>query len=146
MTRSIRIFMAIAVPVLAFALTPRAATAQSYTGNWPMTETVTGQFAGTYTYCLTLTDNGTDGFPHSGPATLNGSGFTNLTGIFQVVNNLFVATFYVQSGEGSLSGLVFVGPASKGTISKGFGESVSGAATVTGKLTFGTKGDCGNSQ
>ena len=142
MSKMTRILITMALPMLAFALRPGAATAQSYTGNWPLTETIVGQFHQTDTYCLALTDNGSEGFAHSGPATLNGSGFTNLPGIFQVVNNLLVATFYVQSDQGSLSGLVFVGPATNGSLGKGFGESVSGAATITGKLLFGTKGGC----
>ena len=142
MARNIRTFVAIALPIVALALTSSAAMAQSFSGNWPMTETLVGQFKGTYTYCLTLTDNGSDGVPHSGPATLNGNGFSNLPGTFQVVNNLLVATFYEQGGTGSLNGLVFVGPASKDNIGKGFGQLVSGAATVTGKLVFGAKGGC----
>jgi len=142
MTRNIRTLIAMALPILAFALTPSAAKAQSFTGTWPMTETITGQFHQTDSYCLSLTDNGTEGFTHSGPATLNGTGFTNLSGIFQVVNNVLVATFYVADDNGSLNGLVFVAPASKGVIGKGFGELVSGAATITGALAFGTKNGC----
>ena len=142
MTRKTRTFIALALPILAFALMPSAAMAQSFSGNYPLTETLVGSFKGTYSYCLTLTDNGSDGLPHSGPATLNGNGFSNLEGSFQVVNNLLVATFYVADDNGSLSGLVFVGPASKGTIGKGFAQLVSGAATVTGKLVFGAKGGC----
>jgi len=141
MIRNISTVMATALAILAFALTPSAAQAQSFTGNWPMTETVK-QFHETNTYCLSLTDNGSADFPHSGPATLNGSGFTDLTGIFQVVNGVLVATFYVADDNGSLNGLVFVAPASKGAIGKGFGELVSGAETVTGALAFGTKNGC----
>ena len=142
MIRNISTFTATALAILAFALTPSAARAQSFSGNWPMTETLVGQFNETNTYCLTLTDNGSTGFRHSGPATLNGSGFSSLPGIFQVVNNVLVATFYVEDDNGSLSGLVFVAPASKGDIGKGFEELVSGAETITGALAFGTKNGC----
>jgi len=142
MTRNMRIFIAMTLPILAFALAPSAAKGQSYSGSWPMTETLTGKFNQTDSYCLTLTDNGSEGFTHSGPATLNGEGFTNLSGIFQVVNNVLVATFYVGDDNGSLNGLVFVAPASKGVIGKGFGELVSGAETITGALAFGVKGGC----
>jgi len=146
MIRKIRTFMAMALPILAFALTPSTAMAQSYSGNWPMTEHNVypsgPPFSGNESYCLTLTDNGSAGFSHSGPATLNGSGFSNLSGIFQVVNNLLVATFYVPDDNGSLNGLVFVAPATKGDIAKGFGELVSGAVTVTGTLVFGAKNGC----
>jgi hypothetical protein len=140
-TKNIRTFIALTLPILALALTPSVAMAQSFSGNWPMTENLK-QFNEKNTYCLTLTDNSSAGFQHSGPATLNGSGFSGVSGIFQVVNNVLVATFYIGDDNGSLNGLVFVAPASKGDIGKGFGELVSGAETVTGALAFGTKNGC----
>jgi len=145
-TRNISTLMATAIAIVTFALTSSAASAQSFSGNWPLAEhnvyPGVPPFNGNESYCLTLTDNGSFGFPHSGPATLNGNGFSNFAGIFQVVNNLLVATFYVPDDNGSLNGLVFVAPASKGNIGKGFGELVSGAVTVTGTLVVGTKGNC----
>jgi hypothetical protein len=150
MTKNIGVFAATVLAIVAFAIVPSTAMAQSYSGNWPIAEHIVypsgPPFSGNPTYCLTLTDNGTFGFPHSGLAILNGSGFTNFQGIFQVANNLLIATFYIPDDNGSLNGLVFVGPATKGNIGKGFGELVSGAVTVTGTSVFGPKGGCGKSE
>ena len=144
MTRNIRTFIAIALPIVALALMSGTAMAQSYTGNWPVTWNVTypgPPWVGEHTYCLTLTDDGSQGFPHSGLATLNGSGQSNVQGIFQVINKELAATFYLPGGY-QIDPLVFVGAAGKDKIGKGFGNSPNGAATVTGPLTFGAKGGC----
>jgi hypothetical protein len=50
-----------------------AAMAQSYSGRWPLTVSHSQRSNGTY--CLTLTDDGSYGWPHSGPASLVGGGF-----------------------------------------------------------------------
>jgi hypothetical protein len=146
MTRGIGIFAATALAIAVFALAPNSAIAQSYSGNRPMTWNITFGHTGTVTYCLTLTDDGSAGFPHSGPAILNGSGEDNLEGFFQVVSNELVATFYVPGSNESIAGLVFAAPSSKGTIGKGFGEFVSGAYTDMGPLVFGKNGGCENSE
>ena len=62
--------MATALAVAVFALTSSAAMAQSYTGDWPATVTQSQRSNGTY--CVTLTDDGSYGWPHSGEAELNG--------------------------------------------------------------------------
>ena len=47
MSRNIRTFIAMALPLLAFALAPNAAKAQNFTGNYPVFETqVKGGVAG----------------------------------------------------------------------------------------------------
>ncbi len=103
MTKNMGVFAATVLAIVAFALAPSTAMAQSYSGNWPIAEHIVYPsglpFSGNPTYCLTLTDNGSFDLPHSGPATLNGNGFSNLAGIFQVVNNLLVAAFYVADEE-----------------------------------------------
>jgi hypothetical protein len=145
MMNNLRTLVAMAFAAAAFAMMPSRAMAQNYSGNWPLTWNITFGHTGTITYCLTLTDNGSAGFPHSGPAVLNGSGEDNLEGLFQIVNNHLVVTFYVPGSDASIAGLVFVGSAGKsGDIGKGFGELVSGAETNLGPLMFGKKNGCGN--
>ena len=145
MIKKISTLMATTLPIVAFALTPCAAKAQSFSGNWPMFETQ--QRAGNATFCLTLTDNGTLGFPHSGPATVTGEEIPgSVSGGFEVINNVLVATFNIPGGEGEISGLVFVAQASKGDIGKGFAELVSGSEDIAGALAFGTKNGCSNRQ
>ena len=69
MSRNIRTFIAMALPLLAFAIGPSAAKAQSFTGNYPVLETqVKAGIAGTIkggnqNFCLVLTDNGAFGRP-----------------------------------------------------------------------------------
>lgn len=144
--KNVGVFAATALAIAVFAFTPSSATAQSYSGKWQVTWDVTfpgPPFNGVYTYCLKLTDNGSMGFPHSGPATLNGSGNSNVSGIFQVINGEFIATFLEGTGNGELDTQVFVGAASKGSIVNGLGES--SFDYVTGAATF-KKDGCEESQ
>ena len=66
------------------------ALANSFTGRWPVT--VTKSKGNNGTHCFALTDNGSDGFPHSGPALLD----NNLTGQFQVIGKIIMLS--VQGG------------------------------------------------
>jgi hypothetical protein len=68
MTRKISTFMAALLPTVALALMHGTAMAQSYSGNWPMTGSHSQYANGKY--CVTLTDDGSVGWPHSGAASL----------------------------------------------------------------------------
>lgn len=139
MTRNIRLFMAAALPIMAFALTPGAARAQSYTGNWPAT--VTHSKGSNGTYCLSLTDNGSLGWPHSGQATTV-EGNSTLYGTFQVIGGLITVTIESQ-GSYQNAGLVFVAQASNGTIGRGVYDDVyNGEEIDSGVLAFGAKNSC----
>jgi hypothetical protein len=140
--KNVDVFAAAALAIAVFALAPSRAAAQSYGGKFPITWDVTypQQFSNTYTYCLKLTDNGSVGFPHSGPATLTSTGSPNVEGVFQVINGEFVATFLEGTGNGELDTEIFVAPASKGTIGNGFGEE--SLVGLTGTADFGKKNSC----
>ncbi len=143
MTRNISPFMVTALLIVAFALTPSAAMAQRYSGNWPVNVDLPPQFG--HTACLTLVDNGTAGAPHSGSASISGPlvGGTLPYGTFQVINHLLVVTIQAASDSGSDAGLVFIAPASDGDIGTGVFENVYGGEDfLSGALTFGTKGGC----
>ena len=142
MMKHVGVLAAVALTIAIFALAPNRATAQSYSGNFPITWDVTypQQFSNTYTYCLKLTDNGSVGFPHSGSATLTSAGSPNVTGVFQVINGEFVATFLEGSDTGELDTQIFVAPASKGAIGNGFGEE--SLIDLTGTADFGKKNSC----
>lgn len=145
MTRNIRRFIVMALPIVAFALMSSAAMAQtdaaktqSYTGNWPVTVTQSQRDNGTD--CIALTDDGSYGFPHSGEAVLNGEQ-NPYGGYFTVVNGLITVTFTYPSGEGDCCSFqVFTARASNGHIGKGafnyFG------LTDIGVLAFGKKDGC----
>ena len=142
MIRRIRIFVAMALPIVAFALTPSSAVAQSYSGNWPITVTQSQHSNGTY--CLKLTDNGSLGWPHSGQASLTIAKGDNLPyGTFQLIDGLLLVTIEASGATGQNAGLVFLGRASGGHISKGVYDQVyGGEASDTGVLVFGEKGGC----
>ena len=146
MTKNVHLFAAMALAIVTFAFAPSPALAQSYSGNWPIEWNVSypRAFAGHHTFCLTLTDNGSVGFPHSGLAVLNGDGENHVSGIFQVIDNQLATIFLIPTDNGELDTLIFAAPATKGTAGKGFGEE--SFANLSGTLTFGTKGGCGHSE
>lgn len=147
MSMSIRAFIAIALPISAFALTPSAAKAQSFTGNFPVSETqVQAGFGGTIKgsnqkFCLILTDDGSDGRPHSGEATLESVDSNPLSGTFQVIGNTILVNFEIGSDTGETAGLVLVAPASNGRIGTGV-MGLTGGVPSSGLATVGAKNGC----
>jgi len=135
---SIRILPAVAAAMAIAA--PADAATTSYTGSWPVTVTRSQHSNGTY--CLTLTDGGSDGWPHSGLAKLVIGSQKFPYGTFQVINHTLVATIQAQ-GYGQNAGLVFIASASHGKIGKGVFEDVYGGEDFdSGPLEFGTNGGC----
>ena len=148
MTNKIRTLIAMAVAVLAFALAPSAAKAQSYTGNYPVAVTevkagITGNIpGGNVSFCLELTDNGAYGRTHSGTATLGDyEGGTLTGGEFYVLGNMIFVNFAIGSDNGETVGLVLFAPASNGKIGAGiFGDT--GGVPSSGLAKVGAKGGC----
>jgi hypothetical protein len=134
-TRSI----AMAFVVAAFALFTSAAMAQNYTGNWPATVSHSQRDNGKN--CISLTDDGSYGFPHSGEAKLND--YNNpYPGYFTVVDGLITVVFTYQSGVGDCCAYqVFTAQASNGKIDSSGVFNYLGI-TDTGRLTFGKKNGC----
>ena len=150
MSRNIRTFIAMALPLLALAIGPSAAKAQSFTGNYPVLETqVKGGIAGNIkganqNFCLVLTDDGNFGRPHSGTATLEGFNGGSLTGgEFYVIGHNILVNFVVGSTTGEASSLVLFAPAnaSTGTIGTGI-LGLTGGVVSTGLATVGAKNGC----
>jgi hypothetical protein len=142
MTTHIRRFIAMALAIAAFALTTSVAMAQSYTGNWQATVTQSQRSNGTY--CVSLTDDGSYGFPHSGVAVPNGQN-NPYGGYFTVVDGLMTVTFTYPSGEGDCCDFqVFTAHASNGKIGKGVYNYF--GLTDIGLLTFGKKDSCSDLQ
>ena len=149
MSRNIRTFIAMALPLLAFAIGPSAAKAQSFTGNYPVLETqVKGGIAGNIkganqNFCLVLTDDGNFGRPHSGTATLEGFDGGSLTGEFYVIGHNILVNFVVGSTTGEASSLVLFARAnaSTGTIGTGI-LGLTGGVVSTGLATVGAKNGC----
>lgn len=134
----ITIGITMATAVSANAAMPRDAMARSYGGNWPLT--VTHSRGANGTYCLTLTDNGSLSWRHSGPASIAGVGDG---GTFQLIDNTLVATIQSPGASGQNEGLVFAASAGNGRIGKGVYEGVYGGEEIdSGVLVFGMKGGC----
>ena len=151
MIENIRIYMATALPILAFALVPSAATAQSrFTGAYPVSVTeVQGGIAGNIKganekFCLVLNDDGGFGRPNSGTATLEGFNGGSLSGgEFFVIGKTIFVNFVVGSDTGEAAGLVLFAPANptNGAIGTGiFG--LTGGVPSTGLATVGAKNGC----
>src|SRR5579862_707344 len=138
MTRYIR-SIATTFVVAVFTFTS-AAVAQSFTGNWPATVTHSQRSNGTD--CISLTDNGSFGAPHSGPASMVSNG-NPVSGSFTVVDGIMTINFSYPSGEGDCSSYqVFTAQASKGQIGHGLYNFF--GITDLGLLTFGKKDSCTN--
>jgi hypothetical protein len=152
MTSKIRRLIAVGVSVLAFALAPCAAKAQSsivsYTGNYPVAVTdIKAGIAGTInggnvSFCLELTDDGSYGRPHSGTATLGDyEGGTLSGGEFYVLGNMIFVNFAVGSDTGESVGLVLFAPVTNGKIGTGiFGDT--GGVPSSGMAKVSAKGGC----
>ncbi|MGC1373773.1 MAG: hypothetical protein WA824_16680 [Candidatus Sulfotelmatobacter sp.] len=143
MIRNIRTFIAMALPIVAFALASSPAMAQSYTGNWPATVSQSHRANGTY--CITLTDDGSLGWPHSGEATLVPAQGTDF-GTFQVIDGVLMVTFTQPGGTAENGALLFIASASDGRIGKGAYEQFYGTEIDSGVLVFGAKGGCSGNQ
>ncbi|MBV8867455.1 MAG: hypothetical protein JO210_18805 [Acidobacteriaceae bacterium] len=148
MIKKIRIYMATALSILAFALASSTAKAQSrFTGNYPVSVTevqagIAGNIkGGDEKFCLALNDDGGFGRPNSGTATLEGFNGGSLSGgEFYVIGKMIYVNFVVGSTTGEAVGMVLFAPANptNGTIGTGIfgltgGEPSSGLATVGAK-------------
>jgi hypothetical protein len=117
-----------------------AALAASYSGNWPIT--VTNSQYGNGVYCLSVKDDGSLRFPHSGFVSLTGPGGNPPYGTFELIGHFFTVTVE-QQGETQNAGLVFVAHASNGSIGNGIYDQVYGGEEFdSGKAAFGLKGGC----
>src|SRR5256885_13372173 len=118
-----------------------AALAGTYSGNWPLTVSHSQRADGTY--CLTVKDDGSLRFPHSGFVSLQGPGGNLPYGTFELIGHLFTVTVEQQGESGQNAGLAFVAHASNGSIGKGIYDQVYGGEEFdSGAVAFGAKGGC----
>jgi hypothetical protein len=130
-----RTFVATAAAIVAFAITPTAAMAHSYTGNWPVTVSHSQRGNGTFLklrqWCLRLTPQRAG---HAGQRRRNA--FRHIPGHQRAPRG-----DDRQPGETNLGGLVFVGRASNGHIGTGTYDQVYDREDfVSGVAVFGAKG------
>jgi hypothetical protein len=108
----------------------------SYSGYWPAT--ITGSTYLNGTHCIQLTDNGSQSWPHSGLAEMDG----DMGGVFQVIGGN-IMLYILDQGEYSSENLVFSANAHNGELGQGFVALLySGISWDSGKVTFGANGGC----
>jgi len=127
--------MILALAALSTFVSASAAMAASYTGNWPLTTSDSRGFNGNH--CLSLTDDGSFGWPHSGFGMLDGTNFAS----FQIIgNNIEVV---VQDEGQEVEGTVITARATRGSLGNGvFTIVLTGESVDSGKVAFGAKGGC----
>ena len=125
--------IAVSVPLV---VSGSAAMAQSFSGKWPLTVTKSLFYNGTY--CLTVTDDGSEGWPHSGSATIAQEPY----GFFQVIRGKFLVDVVVPA-QGQNEVLEFTADGRNGMISNGAMQLVAGGEPLdSGELVLGKKGGC----
>ena len=125
---------------LSILLSANSAIGGTYTGNWPITVSNSQRANGSY--CLTVKDDGSLRFPHSGFVSLTGPGGNLPYGTFELIGHFFTVTVQ-QQGETQNAGLVFVARAGNGIIGNGIYDQVYGGEEFdSGKAIFGAKGGC----
>jgi len=122
----------------------------SYTGNWRVhlthdvyvtTQGYNGHGPNT-THCLTLTDDGSIGWPHSGYAVLDNN--PNTSGQFSVIGPTILIYITAQGSNESIASYVFSSTASNGKIGEhgDFDYIEGGYSYDADKATFGANGSC----
>jgi hypothetical protein len=133
-----QILVAAAATAAAVVFSTSAAMANGYSGNWLVTVSHSQHSNGTA--CLTLNDQGSDGWRHSGSASLI-DGSQKYRGSFQVIDGTLVTTIQVP-GYGQNASLLFIGSAHRGSIGNGFFEDAYGGSDFdSGALAF-MRGGC----
>ncbi|HEY3638253.1 MAG TPA: hypothetical protein VGK90_08860 [Rhizomicrobium sp.] len=130
--------LALLATALAMAVSTGAATAGggSFTGNWPLTVSRSQFLNGSY--CLTVTDDGSGGWRHSGSATIPQYTF----GVFQVIDGKFMADIVVPL-QGQNGVLTFNADGHNGKISNGGAVLIEGGEPLdSGIMKVGAKGGC----
>jgi hypothetical protein len=122
----------------------------SYTGNWqvtltndvfPTTKGYTGHRPDS-THCISLTDDGSVGWPHSGYAIMDHS--YNSSGQFAVIGHTILIYVYALGSGQEPASLVFSGRAKAGEIDTraAFDNLQGGESFDAADATFGAKGSC----
>jgi hypothetical protein len=125
--------IAAAVPLVCSA---SAAMAQSFSGKWPLTVTRSQFLNGTY--CLTVTEDGSGGWPPGGSATIPQEPY----GVFEVIKGKFLVDIVVPA-QGQNEVLEFTADGHNGMISNGAAQLIAGGEPLdSGEMVVGKKNGC----
>jgi hypothetical protein len=121
---------------MSFAAGAAMAASGGHSGNFPLTVSHSQFLNGSY--CLTVTDDGSGGWAHSGEATIPQYTY----GTFQVIQGEFMADIVVPA-QGQNEVLVFNGAGHNGSFGNGAAVLLSGGEPLdSGTMKVGTKGGC----
>jgi hypothetical protein len=113
------------------------AMAQGYSGNYKVTVTQSQHYNGEH--CLTLDDDDSLGWAHSGPAEISDNPYG---GAFQVIGNLLMVNIAVTGQNGELSSFELSAVTRNGDVGKGvYQTSYAGPPMDSGTVVF-KKGGC----
>jgi hypothetical protein len=137
-TRALTIAM---LTVVGFTVSAAGALASGFSGDWPVT--ISHSKGANGTFCLKLTDDGSAGFPHSGPATINtGVNGQVLSGQFQYINHMIMVAIDDQ-GFTENAGSTYSTKPVDGALGQGaFTTIYNGLEIDEGEIVFGKKGGC----
>jgi hypothetical protein len=111
------------------------AMAQSYGGNYQVTVTQSQRYNGKH--CLTLVDNDSLSWTHSGPAEID----SQYTGAFQVIANLLMVSIAIPGQNGELSSFELSAVPHNGDVGKGvYQTSYAGPPMDSGTVVFKKNG------
>ncbi len=117
------------------------AMASGFSGKWPLT--ITRSKGNNGKFCLTLTDNGSAGFPHSGPAAINdGVNGQALNGQFQFINNVIIVAIDDVGLTMNAGSTFSTRPVNGGLGGGAFATIYDGQEIDEGAIVFGPKGSC----
>ena len=113
-----------------------ATMAQSYSGNYLVTVNQSQHYNGKH--CLTLDDNDSLGWTHSGTAGMD----EKYSGAFQVIDNLLMVSIAIPGENGELSSFELSAVTRNGDVGKGvYQTSYAGPPMDSGTVVF-KKGGC----
>ena len=139
--KSARISTIAALTAAGLAVSVSAALASGFSGNWPVT--ISHSKGSNGAFCLKLTDDGSAGFPHSGPAMINtGLNGQALSGQFQFINHVIIVAIG-DTGFTQNAGSTYSSRANNGNLGEGaFATIYNGLEIDEGEIAYGAKGGC----
>jgi hypothetical protein len=113
-----------------------AAMAPSYSGNYQVTVTKSQYYNGKH--CLTLDDNDSLGWAHSGPADID----DQYEGAFQVIGNLLMVSIAIPGQNGELTSFDLSAVTHDGEVDKGVYQTAYGGPPMDSGIAVFKKGGC----
>jgi len=136
--KSTLVFSIAVLTALGLAPIASAATVSGFSGKWPLT--VTDSKLDNGNHCLTLTDDGSAGWPHSGPAIIHSARNGTLSGTFQFIDHIVLVSID-DEGQTQNASSVYALRTRNSNLGDGGLQEVNGGQTVdSGEVVVGPRG------